>query len=163
LFVTNLNMKVLSNVEIRNIAKRYNLPIRGIFLRDGIPQVGEPKNGFYVFNLDRQHAVGSSGTHWTCMFCTDSECMYFDSFGCPASLEVESFIKRRYNSYLFNDQAIQDLSSSSCGWFCLAFGLACYSHVTQRQISLRIAFWLKQFAGNTMDNERKLHGMFGSA
>ncbi len=42
---------------------------------------------------------------------------YFDSYGFPASQEVEDQI----GEYIYSDLQLQHLNSSSCGFFCIAW------------------------------------------
>ena len=50
------------------------------------------------------------GTHWTALFCTEIEVIYFDSFGVEhVSEEIETFIehKNKKQTYLESNQIIQ--------------------------------------------------------
>jgi len=68
-------MSDLTNTQIVDIARRHNLRVNGIYLRNQIPST-PVEYGFTVFNLDHSHS-GSVGTHWTCVYCTPADCIYF--------------------------------------------------------------------------------------
>jgi hypothetical protein len=75
---------------------------------------------------------------------------YFDSFGFPASAEVEDQI----GEYIYSDVQIQNIDSSSCGYFCLAFMLEMRSRKDKKSA---YEDFLKLFSGNTKNNEMVLH------
>jgi len=106
-------MNTLSNIDILEILKNYGITINGIFSKDLLPHTLE--NGWYIINL-QNHNIGN-GTHWTCFnYQNNDKCEYWDSFGFCAP-EHLAFLLNPYN---FNNKEIQDLESSSCGWFCIA-------------------------------------------
>ena len=58
------------------------------------------------------------GTHWVVFYYNKPlTSIYFDSFGFPPPEDVEEVIKE----YIYNDEDIQDLESTACGYFCIAF------------------------------------------
>ena len=57
-------------------------------------------------------------THWTVFYYNKPlESIYFDSYGFIAPIDVQEKI----NPYIFNDKDIQDMDSTACGYFCVAF------------------------------------------
>lgn len=109
-------MNTLSQHDIYEILDAMNLRIGGIFQRDELPTL-KPKT-FYIINLDPTYSP-KHGTHWTALYYSgkDLKSLYFDSFGevCP----VEVYEKA--DPVYYTEKQIQDLESSSCGYFCIAF------------------------------------------
>jgi len=99
----------LNNKQIDILMRRFKITYHGCFVKDQLPR--RLCNGVYIINLN-----GSS--HWTALIKNGPKYFYFDSFGFPAPEQVEDRIN---GPYTWSDQDIQSLSSSSCGWFCVAF------------------------------------------
>ena len=105
-------MNSLSDKDIREILQKYNIPINGIYTKDHLPPL---KGGFTVINLDD---VDGAGTHWTGIYKTsDSSIIYFDAFGFPAPEQIED----QLYTYIINNKQIQDVNTSSCGYYVIAF------------------------------------------
>ena len=75
---------------------------------------------------------------------------YFDSYGFPASAEVEDQI----GEYVYSDSQLQHINSSSCGWFCIAWMTYMQQHKNKK---LGYSNFLKLFSKNTKKNEIILH------
>ena len=77
----------LTNFEIQKYYEnepRFN----GVFSRENLPK--KIKDGAYVINLDE---YADTGTHWTALFCSKNEIVYFDSFGVEyIPEEIKEFI-----------------------------------------------------------------------
>ena len=80
----------------------------GCFTVNELPKV--LKNGFYVINLNGH-------SHWTCLMKKGKKYCYYDSFGFQPPQEIED----RIQTYDWNDRENQDLDSSACGFYCVAF------------------------------------------
>jgi len=137
-------MKELSTEQIIKICKTNNININGIHSKDKMPK--ELVKGWYIVNLDN-HKGG--GTHWTCCYYGKNN-MYFDSFGVPSPLSVQELI----TPYIYNNKEIQNINSSSCGWFCIA----CIKHSNDNKTDFKR--FLNYFGKNTMMNETILKAMF---
>ena len=98
-----------------------DLPLRGIYFKDTVPP--NPDRGFYIINLQSE-ADPRNGTHWTCFYYDGLTNLYYDSFGFPAPEELEEVIF----PYIYNDRDIQDIKSSSCGYYCIAFIIYLYRY-----------------------------------
>lgn len=126
-------MNVLSSKDLEQLIKQYGITnFNGIFSKDLLPDT--LVKGWYIINLEN-HDEGN-GTHWTCFKITDEIQplrklegkggvkgepsvpfnLYFDSFNFVAPKSVDEKIK----PYIYNDKQIQDLTSSACGWYCVA-------------------------------------------
>ena len=106
----------LSNFDLINIINKFKLDycFGGVYSKDQMPELQRDK--FYIINL-QDHDEGN-GTHWTVFYYNKPlESIYFDSYGFIAPIDVEDKIK----PYIFNDADIQDMDSSACGYFCVAF------------------------------------------
>ncbi len=131
----------LTDVQMVKFSKDLELPLEGVFLRDELPT--NPKaNAFYIFNLDT--SIGD-GTHWTCAITTDTDAVYFDSFGFPPPTEIVSFLKRRFTRVGWNSWVLQPIKSTTCGYWVLVFGT-----------------WVKQVPGPVATVANRFVLLFGS-
>jgi len=125
-------MNTLSSRDLEQLVKQYNITnFNGIFSKDLLPPILD--KGWYIINLE-DHDEGN-GTHWTCLKITNDQPLrklegkgrvigepsvplniYFDSFNFVAPELVEKKIK----PYIYNDKQIQDITSTACGWYCIA-------------------------------------------
>ena len=86
-------------------------------MRDDLPsKINSNECG--VVNLDSKN---STGTHWVAYFKKANKCIYFDSFGLPAPLEIERYLGRPYMSQTFQ---LQDANDVICGHLCVFVLLA---------------------------------------
>ena len=70
-------------------------------------------NGVGIMNLD---SVKNDGTHWVLFYIDNNDnCCYFDSYGMPASLELEQYFGKEciYSSFKFQN------IGSYCDHLCL--------------------------------------------
>jgi hypothetical protein len=74
---------------------------------------------YYVFNLNNSNQRGS---HWVALYKGKNKSYYFDSFGFVPDKELEPYIK----PYKYNKKQFQDIYSSSCGYYCIAFIIFMY-------------------------------------
>ena len=104
---------ITSNTELLEILKNYNININGVFAKD---QIKKPlKDGFYIINLDNSDG---NGTHWTALYkINDAFSLYWDSFGFPPPEYIDNILYK----YDYNKKQIQDIDSTSCGFYCVAF------------------------------------------
>jgi hypothetical protein len=104
---------ITSNTELLEILKKYNININGVYAKD---QIKKPlKDGFYIINLDNSDG---KGTHWTALYkINDAFSLYWDSFGFPAPQNIDDILYK----YDYNKKQIQDIDSTSCGFYCIAF------------------------------------------
>ena len=112
---------MLSNSDLEDLFKYYDVPLKGLYLSDMVPS-GQPEDGCTIINLDRAYdADGPVGTHWTCLISEQTGGVYYDSFGAPPPKSVHAFLKRKYGKFGYNAWITQDLESQTCGFYCLAF------------------------------------------
>ena len=111
-------VELLSNVDIEEICQKLSINLIQCTSKNTLN--GKPVDGGYVINL--QNAFGGGGSHWTAFYIRNNECIYFDSFGETYPNDVYKFVKQTKNMNLnYSSVQIQDLLSTSCGWFCIAF------------------------------------------
>lgn len=142
MFQTN----ALSNIDMMKILKSQRVKINGVYMKDELPM--NLKNGFYIVNLQSSN-VGN-GTHWTAFYYSPKNSYYFDAFGFVAPEEVEKKLKL----YTYNDKQIQDLKSTACGYYCIAFILFMNK---QKNKELGFQIFIDEFSNDTKTNDRKLY------
>jgi hypothetical protein len=85
---------------------------RGVFMRDTLPsKINNFECG--IVNLDSSE---NNGTHWVAYYKNKTHCIYFDSFGLPAPLELEHYFNQPYFYQTFQ---LQDANDYICGHLCL--------------------------------------------
>jgi len=132
----------LSNGEIDELVQHYKIKnYHGCFVDDRMPS--KLSNGFYIINLD-------GNSHWCCLLKDGKKYFYFDSYGFPASEEVEEQI----GEYIYSDNQLQNMNSTSCGYFCIA-----WMHYMGSRKNKEAAFadFLSLFTKDTKKNEMILH------
>ena len=141
----------LSNFDIIDIIKQLQLDycFGGVYSKDQLPPSQELiRTKFYIVNM-QDHDEGE-GTHWVVFYYNKPlTSIYFDSFGFPPPEDVEEVIKE----YIYNDEDIQDLESTTCGYFCIAF--IKFLHDKQDKQEAYKAF-VKIFKLDTSQNDRIL-------
>ncbi len=119
----------LTDTQIKELCKKMNIPLAGVFFKNEIPNALE-KNKVYFINLDDDFDESgslNSGSHWTCFVIVkypngDLAPMYFDSYGCPPPEGVkEKMMKSSKKKIPFSTKDIQSVMSNCCGWFCCAW------------------------------------------
>ncbi len=142
-------MNRLSDRDILEILNSYNIKINGIYQKDKIPN--KIPEGFLIVNL--QSSVDGRGTHW-CALYHSKECdLYYDAFGFISPEAIEDKIKK---SYYYNKRDIQNINSSSCGFYCIAF--IKYIHHKKNKLEAFDKF-ISLFSGNTKQNEKVLYDL----
>jgi len=116
----------LSNGEIDELVQHYKIKnYHGCFVDDRMPS--KLSNGFYIINLD-------GNSHWCCLLKDGKKYFYFDSYGFPASEEVEEQI----GEYIYSDNQLQNMNSTSCGY--VSPGCITWARVKIRKLLLQISY-----------------------
>ena len=108
--------KVLSNFDLIAICKSLKIPLVNVIAKDEIEKLTSLGN--YVMNLENHNQHGS---HWTALVMNKKNCLYMDSFGMPPPEKVFQYLEKKYKKVNYNKMEIQDIDSSHCGYFCIAF------------------------------------------
>jgi hypothetical protein len=115
-------MWALSDKEINNYFRHSEL-FGGVYPKNAIPpRVALMERGAIIVNMNN---VGQAGSHWTLVLMEKGHTVYLDSFGVVPSANVLRFVKSRSPKNFYVDRQLQDLASSSCGWFCIYFAREC--------------------------------------
>ena len=137
----------LSNFDIMKIIQSQGVDdFKGVYMKDQLPDKLE--RGSYIINL--QSSKEGNGTHWVCLYYTPNYSYYYDSFGFIAPLEVQ----KKIIPYMYNDLEIQDIDSTACGFYCVAFVL-----YLNKKMNIEKAFmeFINLFGKDTERNEAILH------
>ena len=110
-FGIHLPYKALTNIELYDFANKLQIPLRGVFMRDSLPDsLHETENGIVNFNKSCE-----SGTHWVCYYKKGDCKIYFDSFGGVVLQEVRDYLK----SPIYRNTDIVQGNTPFCGHLCL--------------------------------------------
>jgi hypothetical protein len=137
----------LSNFDIVDIIHSQGVDdFHGVYMKDQLPNRLE--RGSYVINL--QSSKDGNGTHWVCLYYTPNFSYYYDSYGFIAPLEVQ----KKIMPYMYNDLEIQDIDSTACGFYCVAFVL-----YLNKKMNIEKAFmeFINFFGKDTERNEAILY------
>ena len=107
----------MSNFDLLEWCQYLKIPIKNVLSRDGnVPH--NHKLAIFIYNLEPSYMNGS---HWIATYVRDNVINYFDSFGLPPFEELVNHAKRKNLTLLHQNQQIQNLYTSTCGYFCLYF------------------------------------------
>ena len=97
----------LTDTELKILCKHFKIPLVGVYEKDDVNHLSL---GNYIINLNGQ-------SHWCSMIISPQGNYWWDSYGFPAPENIEDLL----SSYIWNDRQIQDMNSTACGYFCIAF------------------------------------------
>ena len=107
----------LSNYDLIDWCKYLNIPINDVLLRDEtVPH--NHTQALFIYNLEPAYM---SGSHWVATYVQDKVINYFDSFGLPPFKEIVNHAKKKNLTLLHQNNQIQNLLTTTCGYFCLYF------------------------------------------
>jgi hypothetical protein len=149
----------LTNFEIEQILNSYNIikNYKGCFYKNKLPD--DLTDGYYFLNLDNSNS-NKGGTHWTLLVISPNTMpIYFDSFGLPAPELVANQLKKLppHKKYIFSNEIIQDLDTTTCGWYCIALMkyLERNKHKS-KDITLLVQQFIDTFKDDTKKNNQVL-------
>ena len=140
----NFKNNELTNNQLRDIMNGYRIPLNGIYIKDQMPT--RLRNGAYIVNLN-------GVSHWTALLKNGDDYYYFDSFGMGPPIDVEKKISKKY---IWSDKQLQNIDSSSCGWFVAAF---LRSMSKAKNLEKGYESFIKLFKNKTADNEAILKAL----
>ena len=107
----------MSNFDLLEWCQYLKIPIKNVLSRDGnVPH--NHKLALFIYNLEPSYM---SGSHWIATYVKDNVINYFDSFGMQPFQELVDHAKRKNLTLLHQNQQLQNLYTTTCGYFCLYF------------------------------------------
>ena len=107
----------LSNYDLIDWCKYLNIPIKDVLSRDeSVPH--NHQQALFIYNLEPSYM---SGSHWVATYVKDNVINYFDSFGLPPFQEMVNHARKKNLTLLHQNNQIQNLLTTTCGYFCLYF------------------------------------------
>ena len=107
----------LSNHDLIKWCEYLNIPINDVLSRDErVPH--NHRQSLFIYNLEPSYM---SGSHWVATYVKDNIINYFDSFGMPPFQEMVNHAKKKNLTLLHQNDQIQRINTSTCGYFCLYF------------------------------------------
>ena len=107
----------MSNHDLMKGCRYLNIPINDVLSRDQrVPH--NHKQALFIYNLEPSYM---SGSHWVTTYVKDNIINYFDSFGMPPFQELVNHAKRKNLTLLHQNNQIQNVKTTTCGYFCLYF------------------------------------------
>ena len=107
----------MSNYDLLKWCQYLNIPINNVLSRDE----SSPHNhmqALFIYNLEPSYM---SGSHWVATYVKTGIINCFDSFGMPPFQEIVNHAKRKNMTLLHQSDQIQNLLTTTCGYFCLYF------------------------------------------
>ena len=107
----------MSNFDLLEWCQYLKIPIKNVLSRDETVPYNH-KLSLFIYNLVPSYM---NGGHWVATYVKDKVINYFDSFGMPPFQEIVNHAKERNLTLFHQNQQIQNLYTSTCGYFCLYF------------------------------------------
>ena len=140
----------MSNYDLLKWCQYLNIPINNVLSREESSPHNH-KQALFIYNLEPSYM---SGSHWVATYVKNGIINYFDSFGMPPFQEIVNHAKRKNMTLLHQSDQIQNLLTTTCGYFCLYF---------LNEMSKGRSYYdlLKVFnSHNTMENEKYIENYF---
>lgn len=116
----NVNISgALSNNDLEKWAYILNIPLRGIYMIDTLPdRILNTER--VIVNLDK---YGGIGTHWIAYIKRGRKIWYFDPIGSlqPPRELIKYWKKQDKVEIYYNPERLQRINSDICGHLCLLF------------------------------------------
>ena len=117
----------ISNVYIDKLMEKISISFNGTFSIDNIPVFNDDVFSI-IINLSKQNEIG---THFIAVYVLENKILYFDSFGNQLNnSSLKRYLKKYKKSIIFSNIQLQNLLSSHCGFFCIAFILCIENNIT---------------------------------
>ena len=127
LLIIRMEENGISNVYIDKLMEKISRSFRGTFSIDNIP-VFEDDVFSVIINLSKQNEIG---THFIAVYVLENKIIYFDSFGNQLNnSSLKRYLKKYKKPIILSKIQIQNLLSSHCGFFCIAFILCIENGIT---------------------------------
>ena len=140
----------MSNYDLLDWCKYLNIPINNVLSREESSPHNH-KQALFIYNLEPSYM---SGSHWVATYVKNGIINYFDSFGMPPFQEIVNHAKRTNMTLVHQSDQIQNLLTTTCGYFCLYF-------LNEMNKGRSYYDSLKVFnSHNTMENEKYIENYF---
>ena len=140
----------MSNFDLLDWCKYLKIPIKNVLSRDQtVPH--QHKLALFIYNLEPHYM---SGSHWVTTYVRNGTINYFDSFGMPPFQELVNHAKEKNLNLLHQNRQIQNLYTTTCGYFCLYFLNEMHKGVDYLDL-------LQVFSFDTEENEKFIEDYFG--
>ena len=141
----------MSNFDLLDWCKYLKIPIKNVLSRDQtVPH--QHKLALFIYNLEPHYM---SGSHWVTTYVRDGTINYFDSFGMPPFQELVNHAKEKNLNLLHQNRQIQNLYTTTCGYFCLYFLNEMHKGVDYFDL-------LQVFSFDTEENEKFIENYFSN-
>ena len=141
----------MSNFDLLDWCKYLKIPIENVLSRDQtVPH--QHKLALFIYNLEPHYM---SGSHWVTTYVRDGTINYFDSFGMPPFQELVNHAKEKNLNLLHQNRQIQNLYTTTCGYFCLYFLNEMHKGVDYFNL-------LQVFSFDTEENEKFIENYFSN-
>jgi len=108
---------LLSNHDLIEWSKYLRIPIHDVLSRDQtVPH--NHKQALFIYNREPSYM---GGPHWVTTYVKHNVINYFDSFGVAPFQELINHAKRKNLTLLHQNNHVQNLYTTTCGYFCLYF------------------------------------------
>jgi hypothetical protein len=119
---------MLTNYDLIDAGIKYDIPIVGIYNKNKLPNTHDIREGGYIVNLENdvdEFGKSLNGSHWVGFYVEKDkrgklDVVYYDSFGAGPPIAVQNFL-RPLSPYAYNNDVIQNINSSVCGYYVLHF------------------------------------------
>jgi len=139
----------MPNFDLLEWSKYLTIPINNVLSRDmKVPH--NHKQALFIYNREPSYMNGS---HWVSTYVKDNVINYFDSFGLPPFQEIVDHAKKKNLTLLHQNQQIQHLNTTACGYYFLYFLNEIHKGVDYFDL-------LQVFSFDTMKNEKFIEKYF---
>ena len=107
----------MSNYDLLQWCEYLNIPIKDVLSRDENTKHNYMQ-ALFIYNLEPSYMNGS---HWVATYVKNGIVNYFDSFGMPPFQELVDHVKKKKLILLHQNNQIQNINTTTCGYFCLYF------------------------------------------
>ena len=107
----------MSNYDLLKWCEYLLIPINNVLSREESSPHNH-KQALFIYNLEPSYM---SGSHWVATYVKNGIINYFDSFGMPPFQEIVNHAKRKNMTLVHQSDQIQNLMTTTCGYFCLYF------------------------------------------
>ena len=147
----------ITNFQIIDICKRYNIPLNGVYNKDCLPLKRNRQPGSYVINLqDDEDSSGNNlgGSHWVIFYIEKDNCVYFDCYGIIFPRQVREFSQGLH--LIHSPKLIQSETSALCGSFCILFLFFMSRQKHIKKLENRMKAFNSMFYDDTKKNDQRL-------